>query len=188
MWKYRFWRTRRPFLCENSKSPGNFRSKMVIFGRKGPILGQNMAKIEPFSGIPPPPIRKFSTNHLLDRRLSFPKRFPENSDSISRWKWRQKWKNELKHLFSAENPYFGRTDTILDVWTHFSLTIFGLEIDYSMRNADLATHKIKFFKSRKKFFFEKKSKNVKIKKKRILYTFFFIRIQITIVKFGNVFR
>ena len=61
-----------------------------------------------------------------------------------------------KHLFLAKNTYFEAIYTILDIWTHFSLTIFGLETDYSMRNADLATHKIKFFKSRKKFFFEKK--------------------------------
>ena len=58
-------------------------------------------------------------------------------------------KNDLKCLFLAENPYFGRTYTILDVWTHFLVTIFGLETDYLMRNADLATHKIKIFKSRK---------------------------------------
>ena len=59
--------------------------------------------------------------------------------------------------------------TLLDLWTHFSLTIFGLEIDYSMRNADLANHKIKFFKNRQKFFFQKFAKKKRMcKKNRIV--------------------
>jgi len=43
--------------------------------------------------LPPYPlkIQKLLKTHLLDRRLSFSKRFPENSDSIYRWKWCQNW-------------------------------------------------------------------------------------------------
>ena len=101
----------------------NFR----IFGGMGVVGGSKKIFFEkkffwpPFYPHTPPKNRKLRRIYLVDRNLSFSKRFPENSDSICRWKWRQKWKMTQKHLFLVKNTHIWRRNdgggvTVIWVW------------------------------------------------------------------------